>query len=72
MFTKSTVLALLSGILLSGCAHVGGLASRAVLKVDRIQATTPEPVAPTPKASSHPDMMIFHGSTGLPSPSNSP
>lgn len=50
MFTKSTVLALFSGILLSGCAHVGGLASRAVLKVDRIQATTPESVAPTPKA----------------------
>ena len=49
MFTKSTVFALSSGILLSGCAHVGGLSNRLTPKLDRTNAISPEPVAPTPK-----------------------
>ena len=50
MFTKSTVFALSSGILLSGCAHVGGLSNRLTPKLNRTNATSPEPVAPTLKA----------------------
>ena len=50
MFTKSTVFALSSGILLSGCAHVGGLSNRLTPKLNRTNATSPEPVAPTVKA----------------------
>lgn len=53
MFTKSTVLALSSGILLSGCAHVGGLPGKAAPKLDPTHATTPELVNPEPKAPEH-------------------
>jgi cobalt-zinc-cadmium efflux system outer membrane protein len=60
MFTKSTVFALSSGILLSGCAHVGGLSSRVAPKLERTHTAIPEPVAPTPKA---PEYLISSSET---------